>query len=258
MIHPWNVLVACPSYAGKEYALDRFLAAYEAQDYERKHLFMVDNTRSFRGYYDHLLERGVDAARLHPFEEFQETFAACWSAIYGRAKSIGAHYVMSVEADNIIPPETISRFMDLAVVGKLDVVSHIYPLHETAAKASAVETEGRAYLGLGCTLMSMRTVEKALELFPDLKSFELGVWKVCDQYGSYAILQNQLEVEHLDGYEMEYPQFKRPEDLDHDAYEDACPTPRAPAHYGTSVPPSIAEEVVAAGYEGERWFVKNR
>jgi hypothetical protein len=40
-----RALVACPTYAGKEYALEPWLAAFRALTYEAKHAYQVDNTR---------------------------------------------------------------------------------------------------------------------------------------------------------------------------------------------------------------------
>ena len=47
-----KVLVACPSYAGKEYALDAWIEGFKSFNYPDAYAYMLDNTTGSKAYFD--------------------------------------------------------------------------------------------------------------------------------------------------------------------------------------------------------------
>lgn len=243
-----KVLVACPTYAGKEYALDEYLAAYRALTYEPRDIYMVDNTSCrppcagvegrpcvSEGYYQRLVDEGIRASRLIPFHEFERTFHRCWELIYEQAVSGGFHWVYSVEADNIVAPESLQVMVELALYGNIHLVTHTYPMHARAAEASGVPMDSFKYDEMGCMLMSTQLLGKSLDEYAAFNNIPLSIFNTVQKWqGGRCTLTNRFEVKHLDGFEMEFWQFGPIEgDL------TFCPTPVAPADYGTVLPPSL-------------------
>ena len=170
-----SVLVAAPTYAGKEYALERWVGAYRALTYEPRGVYMVDNTRCrppcsgrdgepcrSEGYYRRLVREGITASRLIPLEGFPETFHRCWELIHEYAVANGYYWVYSVEADNIVAPESLQVMVDIALYANIHLVTHTYPLHASAAAASGVDPGSFKYDEMGCMLMSTKLLGKAL------------------------------------------------------------------------------------------------
>ena len=82
--------------------------------------------------------------------------------------------------------------------------------------------------------MTRQLLERALLIYDEFHSVVMSIWAACDRYhGGYCKLTNAFEVKHLDGYEMEFPQFAEP------AVQGFCPTPKVPEDYGSVIPPSL-------------------
>jgi hypothetical protein len=243
-----SVLVACPTYAGKEYALDEYLAAYRALTYDPRGLYMVDNTRCrppcsgrkgkpcrSQGYYDRLVAEGVTASRLVAFNDFEETFHRCWELIHEYAVANDYYWVYSVEADNIVAPESLQIMVDIALYGNIHLVTHTYPAHSTAAAASGTDPNNFKYDEMGCMLLSTRLLGKALAEYPDYRNIPLSIFSMAQKWqGGRCVLTERFEVKHLDGYQMEWWQFGP---INDDRL--FCPTPVVPHDYGTVLPPSL-------------------
>lgn len=230
-----SVLVACPTYAGKEYALDSYLAAYAALTYEPRDLYMVDNTGAGTGYFETLKARGVRCAHLFPYPDFEPTFRHAWRLIHEEAVRTGAYWVYSVEADNIVSPESLQIMVDIALYANIHLVTHTYPMHATAAEASGIPLDSFKYDEMGCLLVSTKLLGKALAEYDDYGSIPLAIFSSAQKWqGGRCTLTERFEVRHLDGYEMEFWQFNRP-----DPEKTFCPTPVTPADYGTVIPPSL-------------------
>ena len=230
-----SVLVTCPTYAGKEYALERWLAAFNALRYSDKAAYMVDNTGQGMGYFERLKREGIKCSHLQPFKNWDDTFRRCWELILAEALRGNHYWVYSVEADNIVAPESLSIMVELALYANIHLVTHGYPLHKSACKSSGVREDSFVYSEMGCMLMTTELLSRALAEYDTYGSIPLSIFRTCEKYvGGYCQLQNRFSVEHLDGFEMEYWQF--------DPLNDAktfCPAPVAPADYGSVRPPSL-------------------
>lgn len=232
-----RALVACPTYAGKQYALDRWLAGFHALTYEQKHAYMVDNTRVSPAYFELLRSKGIDCTHLTPWPDWDRTFLRCWELILERAKAIDAYWIFSVEADNIPAPESLDVMVNVALYGNCHLVTHAYPMHATAARASGIPEDSWYYHELGCMLMSRSLLEKALYDFEEYGNMAAAIFGTESRYlGGYVKLTAKFKVEHLDGYEMSFENLG-PSEIP----GLIMPTPVMPEDYGTVAPPCLAE-----------------
>lgn len=230
-----RVLVACPTYAGKEYCLDRWIAGFDALDYKDKWAYQVDNTRVSPAYYELLRSKRIDCTHLVPWPDWDRTFFACWKLILKRAIQLDCYWIFSVEADNIPAPESLRLMTTLAILGKVHLVTHAYPIHASAAKASGVPENSAYYHELGCTLMSRALLHKAIDDFEEHGHMVTAIFGSCDRYhGGYMKLTNAFKVEHLDGYEMTFTNLG-PSEIPGLVY----PVEKMPEHIGTQLPPCL-------------------
>jgi hypothetical protein len=233
-----RVLVACPTYAGKEYCVDQWIAGFNAISYADKFAYQVDNTRISPAFYELLKEKGVDCTHLVPWPDWDRTFYACWKLILQRAQALDCYWVFSVEADNVPAPESLRLMTNLALLGKVHLVTHACPMHASAAKASGVPENSFYYHELGCTLISRSLLERAIAEFEEHGQIVTALFATCDRYhGGYMRLTNAFKVEHLDGYEMAFNNLG-PSEIPGLMY----PTEKMPEDYGTQIPPSLQEK----------------
>lgn len=229
--------MACPTYAGKEYALDAWVAGFRALDYEEKFAYQVDNTRISPAYFEQLKSKGIDCTHLQPWPDWDRTFYRCWQLILERAKKLDCYWVFSVEADNVPAPESLRTMVNLAIFGKVHLVTHAYPMHKTAAQASGIPENSFYYHELGCMLLSRSLLERVIQEFEEFGQIVSAIFNVNDRYhGGYMKLTNAFEVQHLDGYEMSFNNLG-PSEIP----GLMCPTPQMPADYGTELPPSLRQ-----------------
>jgi len=230
-----RVLVACPTYAGKEYSLDPWIAGFRALDYADKFAYQVDNTRVSPAYFELLTTKGIDCSHLVPWPDWDRTFFRCWQLILKRAQDLACYWIYSVEADNIPAPESLRTMLGLALVGKVHLVTHAYPIHKSAAEASGVPEHSAYYHELGCMLLSRSLLERAIEEFEEYGQIVSAIFATCDRYhGGYMKLTNCFTVEHLDGYDMAIPNLTPSEILG--LY---YPVAKVPTGMGTTLPPCL-------------------
>lgn len=232
-----RVLVGCPTYAGKQYALDAWLAGARALDYEPKPLiYTVDNTRVSPAYFDLLKSKGIECSHLTPWPDWDRTFFRCWQAILERAQRLNCYWVFSVEADNIPAPESLRIMVNMALYGKVHLVTHAYPMHKAAAQAAGIPENSFYYNELGCMLMSRSLLERVIEEFEEFGQIVSAIFHVNDRYhGGYIKLTNAFEVQHLDGYEMSFDNLG-PSQIPGLIFPGAMPSDT-----GTRKPPSLEE-----------------
>ena len=232
-----RVLVAAPTYAGKEYALDAWAAMFKALDYQEKHAYQVDNTRVSPAYYELLKSKGIDCSHLTPWPDWDRTFRRCWEMILKRAQDLDCYWVYSVEADNVPAPESLSVMVNLALYGNVHLITHAYPIHATAAKASGMPEDSMYYHELGCMLMTRSLLERAISEFEEYGNIVAAIFGSAERYhGGYMKLTNRFKVKHLDGYEMSFENLG-PSEIP----GLIMPTPQMPDDYGTVLPPSLRE-----------------
>lgn len=235
MIDKGKVLVACPTYAGKEYSLKPWLESFNNLTYENKHAYQVDNTRVSTAYFEVLKQTGIDCTHLTPWADWDRSFKKCWELILKRAQDLDCYWVYSVEADNTPAPESLDTMLNLALYGNVHLVTHAYPIHKTAAEASGIPENSWYYHELGCMLMSRSLLERAIKEFEEFGNIVSAIFTCNDRYmGGYVKLTNKFTVGHLDGYEMSFENLKMSE-----IPGLICPTPSMPADYGSKLPPCL-------------------
>lgn len=237
-----RVLVACPTYAGKEYALDAWAAGFRAMrdaHPEPVYAYQVDNTNRALDpdlrYLARLTAAGIDASHLDPWNDWDRTFRRCWEAILDRARDLDCYWVLSMEADNVVAPEGLGIMVGIALAGACHLVTHSYPMHRSAAEASGADPEQFYYNELGCALMTRSLLARALEEWDEFGQMVVAIWAVNDRYmGGHAKLTRRFAVQHLDGYEMAVPNLG-PSEIPGLVY----PVPAMPADTGTVLPPAL-------------------
>jgi len=147
-----RVLVACPTYAVKEYALDAWVAGSEAMTYAPRYAYQVDNTAVSEAYFERVKATGIDATHIVPWPDWDRTFKRCWELILERAQRLDCYWILSMEADNVVAPEGLGIMVDMALAGACHLVTHSYPQHRSAAEASGVDPEGFSGPGLLVTV----------------------------------------------------------------------------------------------------------
>ena len=227
------------TYAGKEYALDRWVAGYNALTYLDKSAYQVDNTRVSPAYFELIKSKGIPCSHLTPWADWDRTFFRCWQAMLQRAKQIGAYWVYSVEADNVPAPESLNIMVNIALLGKIHLVTHAYPMHDTARQASGIPENSFYYNELGCMLMTRSLLERAIDEFELHGNIAMAIYKTCDKYhGGYCKLTNCFAVQHLDGYEQSFHNLAMSE-----IPGLMMPTPQMPDEYGSQLPDCIKDGV---------------
>lgn len=236
-----RVLVACPTYAGKEYALDAWIEHYRALNYEPKSAYQVDNTRLGKNYFELIKSKGIDCTYLEPWPDWDRTFLRCWQLILERAQKLDCYWIYSVEADNTPAPESLETMVTLALLGKCHLVTHAYPMHKTAAEASGLDPQSWYYHELGCMLVTRSLLERAIRDYDDYGNIAHAIFSSNDRYhGGHIKLTNCFKVGHLDGYQMSFTNLAPSEKAGL-----ICPTPQMPADFGSQLPPCLQNQKAA-------------
>lgn len=191
---PYSVLVAAPTYIGKDYALDAYLAAYEAFTFPHRRLLLVDNTRDEGEYAQHLLDLNAPVRRVEPSRDFEETFTRCWRTILEEAVAGEFTWVLSLESDVIGPPNLIDTLLNCASYCAAPFVTHCYPYHDGRSD--------EMYQGLGCVLLTTELLAKAMELCLDPEFAGHGLPEAAifeaARNQSHISLATLLDIKHLD------------------------------------------------------------
>lgn len=240
LAHKGFALMACPTYAGKQYALEPWLEAFKAQTYPFKYAYQVDNTRVSQAYFELLKSKGIDVTHITPWPDWDRTFRKSWDLILERARQLDCYWVFSVESDNIPAPEALEIMVDLALMGNVHLITHDYPIHKAAADAAGVPENSFYYHELGCTLISTQLLEKTMEEFDEYGHMVSALWGTNERYhGGYMRLTERFKVGHLDGFEMQIPNLG-PSTIPGLFY----PVDAMPENIGTALPPSLEKELV--------------
>jgi hypothetical protein len=241
--------VSHPTYMGKEGTLPAWWECVQAQTYQPRTTFVVDNTMLGTMYLKTLHDEGIEAIHLQPWTDksMEFTFKRCWELILERAQRDDAFWVLSLEADNIISPEALEKMVKLAVYGNCHLVTHEYPLHQEAAAASGLKGDEFWYTDMGCMLMTRQLLERGLELFDEFKKLSVAIFNANERYrgGHVRLTQCFARCDHLDDWAHEFPQFADP-DPDEPSY---CPAPEFPDYFGSKLPPTLEKYLATTAKE---------
>lgn len=183
-----KVLVACPTFDDKAYALEAWVTAYESLIYPRKDVFVVDNTAGTLDYTRRVRFYGLTCAYQAPMPTWWDTLDMCWLRIIERAHDVGAEFILSLEQDIIVPPPTI-EVMLLAAGVERAVVTHRYRPRGPFNANDWYET-------LGCTLIPTDLLYT--RRFALYTRFEIALFNLLRAIRHPLVrLHDQLQLIHL-------------------------------------------------------------
>jgi hypothetical protein len=88
-------------------------------------------------------------------------------------------------------PESLEKMVNLALYGRVHLVTHAYPMHKAAAEAAGLPENAFYYHELGCMLLSRSLLERALDEFEEHGNIVAAIFAICDRYhGGYIKLTN--------------------------------------------------------------------
>lgn len=182
-----KVLVACPTYDGKEYCFEEYLRAYESLDWPAKELLVVD-TSDKEGFY----QRWKDKARMKRIdvagEEENRKIALGMERIREYFLQSDCERWLNIEADIIVPPETIEVLLSIDLGRGLNWVSHTYP----PRSGTGVPTSG---FGIG--LFSKRMIrEHGFNDAPAVNTTDGWYWNKVQRSHRVIEIWNILDVKH--------------------------------------------------------------
>lgn len=187
-----KVLVACPTYDGKEYCMEEYLDSIQNLDYSFYDILLVDTSDDIAFY-----ERWKNKVNIIHIDTIGETpyKKIALGMEYIRKYTIENKYDrwMNIEADVIVPPETITTFLSYDNDKSIDWISHSYPDRIKA---------GNVMDGFGCTMFSRNIIKK--ESFADAPSdttTDGWYWNAKIKVKKYKVidLQGILKLEHRNG-----------------------------------------------------------
>lgn len=106
-----RVLVGCPTYAGKAYALERYAARIKELDYPNYDILMVDNSDDGGKYKKRIERLGLPCVTGPKRARADVRLAASRNVLRERAVLGGYEHYFSVEQDVIPPRDALSRLV---------------------------------------------------------------------------------------------------------------------------------------------------
>jgi len=175
-----KVLVAAPTYAKKDYAFERFYAAYQAQTWPSRGLFLADNTRDTLSYTLKLRARGVPTIHTPWYPTRSERLLAAWEAIVQYAHDNQFYAVLSFDTDQIMPPDFIKLMVNEYQMHKR------WPVQAVEGRGSGMPSYGG-----GCCLVPTERIYADRYLWqPNMESY-------------FATLTTPVDLCHVEHFLMQ-------------------------------------------------------
>jgi predicted SAM-dependent methyltransferase len=208
-----KVLIACPTWSGCEYALKAWADAYHAQTYANKGALQVDNSDGPQTggnlHYLHTIRgHGIPAIwQTVRFPALWDTLELSWREMVTYAHERGYHYIFSVEADVIIPPEATQKMVDCSMAQGTDKPAVVTQRYHPRGQ----EGPNFYWDTLGCSLFPVEPLWQDLDLVKAI--YEIEVFTTLQRHGYPRYRPGHdgpdlFEVEHLknpdDGYVNAY------------------------------------------------------
>jgi hypothetical protein len=183
-----KILVACPTFEGEEYCIERFIHHLKALDYSDFEILLVDTSDTLDFY-----ERWKDKVSMIYIETLPDReHKIQQGSEYIRKYFIAGNYDrwLNIDSDVMVPPETIKVLLQY---GKdFDWVSHAYP---------DKEHRGDRISGFGCSLFSRNLMsQETMEDMPNNTAVDGWFWhfkvKAKEKYTALEMWE-RLKLEHL-------------------------------------------------------------
>jgi GT2 family glycosyltransferase len=105
-----KVLVGCPTWAGKSYILENYIASIKAIDYPNYDILIVDNSPD-NAYAERIRSLGVECIQIPWMEHAKDRITTSRNILRERALTGGYDYFLSVEQDVIVEPKTLNAMI---------------------------------------------------------------------------------------------------------------------------------------------------
>ena len=102
-----KVLIACPTWEGKDYILERFAERVKQLDYPNYDILLIDNSKGNK-YYKRIKALGLPVIRSKWYEGSRRRIVEARNMIREKVLKEGYDYYFSLEQD-IIPPKNILK-----------------------------------------------------------------------------------------------------------------------------------------------------
>ena len=187
------VLVAAPTYSGKEYARQEWMAGVQSQEYDGPLSVMLVDNSSDGGQYVARLRSEHPAAivrYVEPGPIWGDVFGEAWTTIILRAVAGGFPWVLSLESDVILrDPDAVRLMVEEAERDGLLLLAHAYPRRpSTGLQHDLFE--------FGCTLFDTRLLTTSLFEPYEYERWFGTLWDLAE--GHRVREYGMFEVDHLD------------------------------------------------------------
>jgi len=149
-----RILVACPTFDGKEYSWERWIGGVRALTYANYGVLVVDNSIGTGFYERHKGECPMVRVELPDAMPPMERICRSMEVIRKHFLACTYQYWLNVEADNTVPPDVIQTMLDYG--RGADWVAHAYPSRNQDQYGDP-DVEGEN--GVGCSMFSRRLVD---------------------------------------------------------------------------------------------------
>jgi hypothetical protein len=105
-----KVLVGCPTWGGKAYILQEYANALKALDYDNFDILLIDNSPDER-YFALLKVAGLPAEHISWIPRAMDRIIAARNILRQRFLDGGYDYLLSVEQDVLVQPETLKQLL---------------------------------------------------------------------------------------------------------------------------------------------------
>lgn len=190
-LKPPKVLVACPTYEGKEYCFQEWIDNVKNLTYENYDILVVDNSKT-EDFYNRWKDKiPMIHMTFDPSEKDDNMYRVCKSMARIQEHFMKGNYThwMNIEAD-VIPPKNVIETM-MKYGQDADWVEHCYP----------ADANGNLQQGIGCGLLSRQLMidfpwydEKVADDSPDSE-----LWNWVKGRGGYKTVELWyiMDVKHI-------------------------------------------------------------
>jgi len=116
-----KILIACPTYQGKEYCLDKYINALKSLTYQNKDILFVDNSKT-HDYFNKIKSKGFAVIKDKPLKKPHDSIVQSRNLLRKEFLKKDYDYFLSLEQD-VIPPKDI---VEKLLTHNKKVISAVY------------------------------------------------------------------------------------------------------------------------------------
>lgn len=190
-ILPPKVLVACPTFDGKEYCFQKWVDMVKSLTYPNYEILAVDNSKTEDFYNKYRDQIPMKHMTFGPEEKDDGMYRVCRSMAEIQRHFLSGDFThwMNIEAD-VIPPANVIEIL-MKYGQDADWTAHTYPASPTKTWVA----------GIGCSLLSRKLMTdfdwNDTTIADDSPDSELWSW--VQSHGGYKTIEMYylMEVKHL-------------------------------------------------------------